>query len=246
MKSSLYVGEIEHRRFSPVQNEFTYAVCYYFLDLDEVQKIFRWPLFFSYNFPGILSFWSKDYLGDKAAIAKIIREKTGEEFLGSVRLLTNISYFGYCFNPVSFYYCYDREENLKYIISQVTNTPWGEKHMDFFTFKGDKKNAFALPKVFHVSPFIPMNIDYTFVFNRPDENIHVLMQDRYTGEKEVFFDSTLTLERKDLSLKNVLFYFLKFPLVTFKTSLAIYFQAGVLYFLKKSPFYTHPKKQSEQ
>lgn len=248
MKSCLFVGDIEHRRFAPVKHEFTYSVCYYYLDVEEIPKIFRVPFLFSYNFPGLLSFWRKNYLKGRSGtirevVASIIKEKTGNDFDGPIRMLTNISYFGYCFNPVTFYYCYDREENLKYILSNVTNTPWGENHIDFLTFKGGDKDLFSLPKSFHVSPFMPMEIDYKWVFNIPQNDIYVLMQNRHSGTDPLVFDSTLKLKRKELNFQNVLTYFLRFPFVTFKTSLAIYYHAGILYFLKKIPFYTHPNKR---
>jgi len=252
VKSALFVGEIEHRRLSPVKNEFTYSVCYYYLDLDEVEKLFRFPFIFSYNFPGVLSFWRKDYLSPKnvslkTAVCDQIFGKTGKKFDGSVRVLSNISYFGYCFNPVSFYYCFDREERLCYIVSQVTNTPWRERHVDVFEIKGNKpKHLYHFPKEFHVSPFMPMNIDYTWIFNTPDEKLYVHMQNRHTGGSSVVFDSTLTLKRRELSFWSILLHSIRFPLVTFKTTLAIYFQAAILYFIKRIPFYTHPKKLQVQ
>ena len=251
MKSALFVGEVEHRRFAPVKNEFTYSVCYYFIDLDEVESLFRFPFLFSYNFPGILSFWRKDYLGDKKKALKdeviqSIKDKTGKSFEGSVRILTNISYFGYCFNPVTFYYCYDKHEKLSFIVSQVTNTPWGERHIDVLEVtEAKEKNVFKFAKEFHVSPFMPMEIDYTWVFNNPQEDIYVYMQNRNTGTAPVVFDSTMKLKKREFTAFNVLKYFVLFPFNTFKTSAAIYYQAGILYFIKRTPFYTHPKKKEK-
>jgi uncharacterized protein len=244
--SCLYVGEIEHRRFSPKKNFFNYQVLYYYVDLDEVKDIFRFPLIFSYNSPGLLSFWRKDYLPPphidlKQLIKNVILESTGQEFNGSVRLLTNISYFGFCFNPVSFYYCYE-EDHLRYVVSEITNTPWGERYSQVFEFGDKGMKVFKFPKKFHVSPFIPMNIDYTWVFHAPGEELKVYMQDRLKAQTELLFDSTLTLRRQELSLKNVVKGLVRFPLVTFKTMLAIYYQALKLY-LKKVPFYTHPSKE---
>lgn len=247
-KSSLYIGEVEHRRFSPKQNFFRYSVAYYYLDLAEVKSLFRFPFLFSYNFPGILSFWRKDYLGDAQkdldqSVRETVESYTGNKATGPIRLLTNISYFGFCMNPVSFYYCFDSEgKTLKYVVSEITNTPWGEKHRQVFELDGKEMKVFKFPKDFHVSPFMPMTIDYTWVFHAPDETLKVYMQNRLTGQSDLMFDSTLDLKRKDLTLANVLGTFLRLPLVTFKTLLAIYYQALKLY-LKKVPFYTHPSKE---
>ena len=247
--SALYIGTIEHRRLAPIENIFSYSVCYYFIDLDEVKTLFRWPLFFSYETPAVLSFWRKDYLGKKEiplkqAIKNILFEKTEKEFNGSIKLLTNISYFGFCFNPVSFYYCYSATDgSLEYVISEITNTPWGEKHQQVFRFdQNEVKKTFQFPKDFHVSPFMPMSIDYTWVFHRPKEDLFVYMQNRNKGEKNLIFDSTLKLKRKNINLVTILASFLKFPFITFKTMIAIYYQAAKLY-IKRTPFYTHPSKE---
>jgi uncharacterized protein len=247
-QSCLYVGTVEHRRFTPIKNEFTYSVCYYYLDLDEVADLFRVPFLFSYNFPGILSFWRKDYFGKaqiplKESILNLVFEKTGERPDGPVRLLTNISYLGYCFNPVSFYYCFAADgKSLKYIVSEVTNTPWGERHPHVMKFEKENKSVFKFPKDFHVSPFMPMTIDNTWVFEKPSDHLYVLMQNRYTGQSPVVFDSTLKLKRSPLGLGQVVKNFLLFPMNSMKTMLAIYYQAGKLY-LKGSPFHSHPGKE---
>jgi DUF1365 family protein len=249
-KSALYVGEVEHRRLAPKKNIFSYSVCYYFLDLDEAPHLFRFPLLFSYNFPGILSFWRKDYLGEKEtplkeSIQDLISEVTHDKFEGSISLLTNISYFGFCFNPVSFYYCFSPvDQSLQFVVSEITNTPWGEKHRQVFSFNPDeKKKVFHFPKDFHVSPFMPMTIDYTWVFHSPSEDLTVYMQNRNKGEKDLIFDTTLKLKRKKLSATSVVWHFLQFPFITFKTMVAIYYQAAKLY-LKRIPFYTHPSKEN--
>jgi DUF1365 family protein len=241
LKSALYIGTIDHQRFSPRENSFSYSGCYFFLDLDEVPQIFKFPFLFSYNSPGILSFWEKNYLA-QSTVRDLIFAKTQKKSNGPIRLLTNISYFGFCMNPVSFYYCYGADgSTVEFIVSEITNTPWGEKHQQVFE-TGDDINTFKFQKDFHVSPFMPMSIDYTWVFHRPQENLHVYMQNRNSGEKKVIFDSTLKLIRQPLTAANVSLAFLKFPFVTLKTMLAIYYQAAKLY-LKRVPFYSHPTKE---
>lgn len=245
LKSCLYPGTIEHRRYTPVANEFKYRVCYYYLDLSEIEGIFKYPLFLSMNSPGILSWSRSDYIHpNNQSIREVVTESifkfTGETFDGPIRMLTNISYFGFCFNPVSFYYCYDHNEKLRFIVSEVTNTPWGERNIEVYPFNGEEQTLEQHPKTFHVSPFMQMGIDYTFVLNRPDENIHILMQNRATGQKELIFDSTLDLKRVPLTNWNITKHFMTFPFMTLTTLIAIYWQALVLYFIKRIPFYSHP------
>lgn len=247
LKSCLYQGLVEHRRLSPAKNEFTYGALYYFLDLDEVSSIFNIPFFMSYNFPGLLSFWRKDYFGEakkslKESIHEFVFTKTGKRLEGPVRLLTNISYFGFCFNPASFYYCFAKDGvTLETIVLEVTNTPWNERHQYVMEYTGAGKKVFNLDKEFHVSPFMPMTIDYTWVFNDPKESAYILMQNRNSGQKELIFDATLELKRIPLTRWTMFTSFVKFPLITFKTAVAIYWQALILYFFKKVPFYDHPK-----
>jgi DUF1365 family protein len=248
LNSGLYVGDIQHRRFSPRENIFSYNVCYFFLDLNEIVSIFRIPFLFSYDKPGILSFWRKDYLGQSSesldtSVRNLIALKTQQTCTGPIRLLANISYFGFCFNPVCFYYCYaDDGVTLQFIVSEITNTPWGEKHQQVFTILDKKINTYHFPKDFHVSPFMPMEIDYTWHFKYPSEQLFVYMQDSLQGSNEIIFDSTLRLDYRPLTAANVIGSFFKFPFITFKTMAAIYYQAMKL-FIKRIPFYSHPSKE---
>ena len=242
-QDSLYTGGIEHRRFSPRENSFTYGVCYYFLDLEKVREVFDGTLFCTFNRPGLLSFWEKDYLKVRE-VRETIFTATGKESRGPVRILTNISYFGFCFNPVSFYYCYGMDgEDLEFIVSVITNTPWGEKHRQVFEYQEPPKQAFEFKKDFHVSPFMPMQIDYTWVFEKPGQRLYILMQNRTPSESKVIFDSTLTLRREPLTKSAMASAFLRFPLLTFKTVAAIYYQALKLY-IKRVPVHTHPLKEN--
>lgn len=246
-KSFLYSGTLRHHRFSPVDHDFTYRVFYFYLDLDEVKSIFRLPFILSYNFPGLISFWRKDYLGDKkrdlkSEVKRIVKEKAGVELQGPIRLLTNVSYLGHCFNPVSFYYCFkENGEDLDYIVAEVTNTPWGEKYQHVVKAQGKTKEHFTMKKDFHVSPFMPMGIDYTWVLNTPGDELSIYMQNRLSGEKDLLFDSDLKLNRHVLNKKNLVRHFLLYPLMTYQTVAGIYFEALRLY-IKRVPFFTHPDK----
>jgi len=246
MSNCLYVGHTTHIRKSPILHRFKYKVLYYYLNLDDIPRLFKYPGFFSYNFPGFLSFWRKDYFGERGqSISESIKEsilnKTGKTFNGTIFILTNISYLGFCFNPVSFYYCFDSNQELKFIVSEITNTPWGEKHANVLEIK-DEKKCFEFKKDFHVSPFIPMNVDYKWSLSTPAEHIKINMENRFPGSHEVFFEAILNLKKEPLDFHHLLKYFFVLPLTSFKTMFGIYFQALKL-FLKKAPFYTHPKKE---
>lgn len=235
MKNSIYYGTILHQRFKPVVHKFTYKVSYYFFDLMKSNEI--------KTIPFLLTFNPNKYLSEKK-IYNVLIDKFGENSTRNVKrifILTQLSYLGLSFNPVSFYYCYNQSNQLVYIISQITNTPWGEKHTDCFDFK--KTNGqLNFPKEFHVSPFMPMEIDYQWKFSNPSEKLSILMTSHIKSKDEVFFYAQMDLLAKELNRKNVLINFISYPLISFKTIFGIYFQALILY-IKKTPFYTHPKKE---
>jgi hypothetical protein len=162
-------------------------------------------------------------------------------------MLTHLRYFGYCFNPASFYYCYDATDStVETIVVEIHNTPWGEVHCYVLDRKQNEhpvKNwrRHRFEKGFHVSPFIDMNIDYDWRFREPDETIRVHMIDYENGEK--LFDASLALKKREIdpgALNQVL---LKYPLMTAKVTIMIYWQALRL-LLKRTPLFDHPKKRN--
>jgi hypothetical protein len=161
-------------------------------------------------------------------------------------LLTHLRYFGHNFNPVSFYYCYDRSGNrVETIVAEVHNTPWGEEHCyvlgessNEHGLKGWKQ--FGFDKSFHVSPFMDMGIHYDWRFREPDEKLRVHFN-LHDGRGKLF-DATLSLERRKLNNKNLARVLLAYPPMTLKVVAMIYWQAIRLRW-KGAPVYTHPAKR---
>lgn len=253
MKSYIYSGTLQHKRSRPKVHDFRYEVALFYLDVDEIESIFNIPFLFSTRGPSLISFRRRDYLkGDpefkkslKESVRDLILEKTGQNFTGAVRMLTQVRYLGYCFNPVTFYYCFDERQKLKFIISEITNTPWKERYSYVHEIKDqDALHSFKFKKDFHVSPFLPMNLHYLWKFNAPkpevkDSRILVHMEDWDESTGEMVFEAHLVVKAKPLSHPSLFLTLLKFPLLTFKTILAIYYQALLLK-LKGAHFYTHP------
>jgi len=132
--SCLYVGQIRHRRHAPRRNDFRYRIYLNCIDLDELDRIFARRWFWSVNRPNLASFRRSDFLGDPTvpldrAVRDRIEVETGIRPSGPIRLVAHLRHFGYNFNPVSFYYVYDASgKNLEFVVAEITNTPWDERH----------------------------------------------------------------------------------------------------------------------
>ena len=241
---AVYQGTIAHTRFSSKSHKFTYKTNMLYLDLDELQGAFLGKLFWGYNKPNLASFYRSDFYGDKRktikkSIQSLLLNKINLHHKGKVFLLTTIRYFGFAFNPVSFYYCFDESLNIQAIVSHITNTPWNEKHAYVHDCrnKPSMSKKFEFDKGFHVSPFMPMNINYSWVFSPPKDFLFVSM-DSYNKDK-LIFNATLKMTKKAWSnfiLNKILF--LSLPM-SIKSTLLIYFNAFIL-FIKRAKFYPHP------
>jgi len=223
-----------------------------FLDLKELPTLFDIHPLWSYQRFNIACFRRKDHFGDPfvpmdTAVRDLVQTRLGKRPAGPIRLLTHLRYFGYCFNPASFYYCYDASDTtVETIVVEIHNTPWGERHCYVF---GDNQNEhpvkywrrYRFNKIFHVSPFIDMDIQYDWRFRVPGDIIRVHMIDIEKGKK--LFDASLMLKRRPITHKALTRMLMKYPLMTMRVTTMIHFQALRL-LLKNTPFFTHPKKRS--
>ena len=245
----LYWGTIRHHRHTPFNRYFTYPLFMAYIDITSLETTMKPSLLWNINKPAIVSYKRRDYHGDpsielEVAVRKTLFDKTGKEFKGPIRLLTHLRYFGHCFNPVSFYYCFNEADNkVEVILAEVTNTPWKERYSYVIqeeTEANSKMNLMAAPKKeFHVSPFWGMDHDYEWLFSNPEEALTVLMKNFKDGEK--VFNVALSLKRRAFSNAGLLSAVLRFPFVTLMVVYRIHWQAFIL-LLKRAPFFTHPNK----
>ncbi|MCG8435559.1 MAG: DUF1365 domain-containing protein [Gammaproteobacteria bacterium] len=247
--NNLCEGWVRHRRRQPRGHEFHYRLFMLYLNLDDITRLTNRHPLWSLNKPNLVQFKRSDYLDPgipdlKAAVSRRIKEQTGDDFMGTVHVLTNLRYWGYCFNPVTFYFCRDSNDGLAYIVAEINNTPWNERHSYVLKVSNAKVKSGALSfeflKEFHVSPFMPMDLKYRWVFKLKDESllVHMICKRNH----EIVFDATLNLERKPLTQFAANTVALRYPFMCGKVVLGIYWQALRLW-LKRIPFFTHPKKR---
>lgn len=246
MNSCLYVGQVRHRRFTPRPHAFRYRLFLVYLDLEELPELFKRFWLWSAKRPALAWFRRADHVGPaERPLAEVIRDHveqtTGSRPQGAVRLLTHLRYFGMCFNPVSFYYCFDEQDQVQAIVCEVNNTPWGERHLyvldKSLQVADGQLLRYQRGKAFHVSPFMPMDIDYDWRFTLPGERLNVHMENYRQDER--IFDATLSLRQQPMTSRSLAGVLLMYPLVTIKVVAGIYYEALRLW-LKKTPVYPHP------
>lgn len=249
MNSFLYTGSVRHRRYLPRPHSFDYRVFQVYLDLDELDSFLAQSRFWSRRRFAPARFRREDFLRPKdiplkQAVCDLVERKTGNRPAGPVRMLAHLRYFGYCFNPVTFYFCYDQSGlELETTVVEINNTPWDERHCYVLSEsenRGSKdRKRFRFRKDFHVSPFMSMEIDYDWFFTVPGPSLNIQMENFEEGRK--IFDATLLLRREEATKSALNRVLLSFPLITAKVIGAIYWNALLLW-LKKIPFHTHPDK----
>lgn len=247
-KTALMKGRVDHHRILPRHHQFSYPIAMVMFDVDELANTLKQSRWWSFNQFNFISFYRKDYLGRhngdlKTAIESLIFQRLGEQFSGKVYLLTHPRYFGFVFNPVSFYFCVNNDDELEYILADINNTPWNERHA--YVLKASQQNVSELTsefdKKFHISPFMPMDIHYNWQFNWSSETLNILMQSYRGDEKQ--FTASMVLTAETLSPKAMNQLPFEFPLQTMRVVWRIYWHAFKLW-LKKIPVFEHPKNNA--
>jgi hypothetical protein len=256
-----------HHRFSPKAHRFLYRIFLFALDLDELDELDRKLSLFSLNRRNLYSFREKDFLptgeqphnatstepGNRAASlkARVIGHLAAQGIDlagGRVLLVTLPRVAGYLFNPVSFYFCYDRTGQPVASIAEVTNT---FKEMKPFvlgpaTRTGEKDHAvFSLrqPKYFYVSPFTDLDVAFDFTLRTPGPQLSVQIDDYEAGQRTL--TSSLTGPRRPLTDRRLAWFTLKYPFITLKVIALIHWHALRLY-LKNVPWFAKAARPGAQ
>jgi uncharacterized protein len=241
MQSAIYTGTIRHRRFAVRRQEFTHGIALAYVDLDELPGLLGGRLVSSR--PGVVRFRRTDYLGDPAvpladAVRAAVAERTGSAPAGPVRLLTQLRTFGHCFNPVSFYYCFDADGRLDALLAEVTNTPWGERTSYAVRRTGASGVVRGtVAKAMHVSPFMGMDQRYEWRAAAPGTTLSVHIENEQGGTR--VFDATLALDRRPFTARSLAGVTARYPGGALRVLAMIYGHAAASW-ARRVPVHPHP------
>ncbi len=244
-------GHVIHHRRHPRRHRFKYHMSWHLIDLAAVEQWSRPFRLWKHNGLGLYSLYDKDYINEQRIpirdkLSQYVQQQTGQPFNGAVYLFTHPRFLGYGFNSVNFYFCYV-DEQLTYIVSEINNTPWGEKHLYFHDCAQAEQHAathrFEFDKAFHISPFMSMNINYCWDFNVSAEQIAVKMVLHQDGVNvlNVVLDTKIT----PLMENGQQWMRIRRPFQPWKMAAGIYWQALKLW-VKKVPFYSHPNSHQAE
>jgi len=236
MNSCIYNGEVNHTRFKPVKHFLNYKTFSLFIDLDEIEQLDKSISIFSHNKFNIFSFYNKDH-GDrdgnclKKWVIFNLKKYKIEGNISKIKILCYPRIFGYVFNPLSIFYCYENDK-LKSIFYEVKNT-FNEQHTYIFKIKDGEVIKQKCKKKFYVSPFMDMETFYNFKLIDPNQRLSIMI--KQTDAEGTVLTATQTGDKKEFNFKQLLINFFRFPLMTLKIISSIHFEALLLW--KKGSIY---------
>ncbi|HTU15517.1 MAG TPA: DUF1365 domain-containing protein [Solirubrobacterales bacterium] len=244
LDSAIYEGRVRHRRFEPIEREFSQRIFMLYLDLDELPEVMAIHPLWSTRRRSPARFRRADYLGPaerplKRAVADLVERRTGRRPDGPIRMLTHLRYWGRIENPVTFYYCFDPAGELRTVVAEVTNTPWRDRHAYVIDGPADQSGVISAkaPKAMHVSPLMGMDHEYELRFGTPGVSMPVHITSRRGDER--YFDATLNLERHAISRRKLARLFFEYPPMSFAVIAGIHLQAAASW-AKGARFHRRP------
>lgn len=244
----LFEGWVSHSRSKPTKHTFRYRMFQIWVDVNQLSALDQLSRWWSSSGFNLVQFKRENYLPSEKSlyqeVCDTIQQRTGNEFTGEAYLIANLSYWGICFNPVVFIACYEGDE-LRYLVSEVHNTPWNERFIYLHDTQANHgkpdANGFHVAnfdKQFHVSPFMPMDLQYRWKYQIDETRFFINMV--LSQKDESIFNVTMQLNSEPLTRSRANLLPFRFPLICIKVVVAIYWQALRLW-VKRVPLFSHPE-----
>ncbi len=252
-KNVLIKAKVAHKRLVPSENGFVYNQHYVALNADTCKA--QLPLLFSLGRWNLFSFQPRKY-GDRDSNSphKYMRNllKTHDfpkDLIQDIFVITQPAFLGWSFNPVSFWFFFDKDGNLRAVLNEVNNT-FGE-HQKYFAFHDDFRvikddETLSARKVFYVSPFFKVEGSYTFRYKITLKSVAVWIN--YFVDNDLVFTSSLIGQKKPLTNLSLILSALQIPFANLKTVFLIHWQALKIYLkkIKYVPRKAHKSKEVER
>jgi hypothetical protein len=248
MNPSICIGILSHRRYHPKAHAFVYGIYDVLLPIHDWQPARQGLL--GIDRAHLLSVYARDY-GPRDGSAlypwiSALLAKEGVQGVTSIWLMTMPRVFGFAFNPVSFWFCTDKDNQLLAVLCEVNNT-FGEHHNYLVMHESHQAIAsddlIKAKKVFHVSPFFNVEGHYCFRFAFSESRISVHIE--YYDEQGLALTAHQTCTVKPMSWATQCQAFFGYPLVTFKVISTILWH-GIRLWLKKIPIFSKPKPPEQE
>lgn len=243
---AVYEGTAVHRRLGSHARRFAPRLFLAYVDVDALPDAFDAIPGWSARRGAPVHFRRRDFFAGRdeplgPAVRDLVEARLGRRPRGPIFLLAHLRTFGWLFNPLAVYYCWDESgTDLESIVLEVTNTPWNERHWYVFDARGGCGAALA-PKAMYVSPFLPMELDYRVTWTTPGSNLRLDIVVERAGDP--VFAAGLALRRSELTRRSALQLLVRYPLAPLRGSFEIYRKALKLW-MDRAPLFRHTRRRN--
>jgi DUF1365 family protein len=246
-RSALFRGRVRHTRLEPFHHDFEYRIYYAMFDLAELEDLGRNLRLFSIGRLNLYGFDPADHgveqISDLRPWVEATLARAGVSIEGGrVSLLTLPRVLGYVFNPISVWYCFGADDELRAVIHEVRNT-FGDRHIYVAPIEGSSAIRHSVEKRLHVSPFNGMDQTYHFSMTGPGDHLSLAIEQ--TDSDGTMFRAGLRLTKLPMSDHNLLKLFVTHPLVTLHVIFGIHWQALRLW-LKGATYRKRPQPAEDE
>lgn len=239
---ALYITRVMHLRMLPERNrkhQFRYSVFRFWLDVDQIERTISKLKTIGHNRFNLFGFYERDHgPRDGTPLRPWVEAQLAREGVATparIMLYCLPRVFGYEFNPLAMYCAYDADDRLIGVVYQVRNT---DGDLSPYVANIEREGLrHGTDKNFYVSPFIDADQRYGFTLRAPEDTVSLRI--KVDGPKGLTMIATEVGETRALTDAALLKLALLKPLMSFKITLGIYFEAVRLR-IKGAPFFKHP------